>query len=124
MLVALNPGVTSRLLHRAARAAQVKRNARAQPHVGGTLTVALPLSSPLDLDPAFAEQPGERTMAASLFTGLTTLDPDGTVRPALAASWSSDASLRHWRFTLRPGARFSDDTPIQAADVTFAWERL
>jgi ABC-type transport system substrate-binding protein len=124
VLVALHPGVTGRLLHRAATATHVKGDARTRPHLGGTLTVALPVGSPLDLDPAFAVQPGERTLAASLFTGLTRLDPDGTVRPAVAAAWSSDASLRRWRFTLRPGVRFSDGTSIQAADVKFAWERL
>jgi len=124
VVVALHPGITGRLLHRAATAAGVKSAARTQPHLGGTLTIALPGSSPLTLDPAFAVGAGERTLAANLFTGLTRLDPDGTVRPAVAASWLSDASLRHWRFTLRPGVRFSDGTPIQAADVKFAWERL
>ena len=120
-VVALHPGAPQRGGRGAAAA---MGSTRAQPHLGGTLTIALPLSEPRNLDPAFAVEPAERTLAASLFTGLTRLDPDGAVRPAVAASWSHDASLRHWRFTLRPGARFSDGSPIQAADVKFAWERL
>lgn len=123
VVVALHAGLGGRVAHRATAAGGTER-AGGQPHVGGSLTIALPLSGPLTLDPAFAVEPGERTLATALFTGLTRLDPDGTVQPAVAASWAHDASLRHWRFTLRPGARFSDGTPIEAADVKFAWERL
>ena len=91
---------------------------------GGTLTLALP--APRSLDPALAERPEELLVAASLFQRLTALGPGGSppATPALATSWSSDPGLRRWEFTLDPEARFADGTPVQAADVKAAWERL
>ncbi|OKI85150.1 ABC transporter substrate-binding protein [Micromonospora sp. CB01531] len=44
---------------------------------------------------------------------LTTLDTDGTPQPALALSWSRTDN-RTWRFTLRDGVRFHDDTTLDA----------
>jgi ABC-type transport system substrate-binding protein len=92
------------------------------PRRGGTLAIAL--LAPRSLDPAYATRPEEQLVVANLFDGLTAIDPSGTVRPAVAASWSSDPSLRHWRFRLRPDARYSDGAPVEAGDFRLAWERL
>jgi oligopeptide transport system substrate-binding protein len=92
------------------------------PRRGGTLAIAL--LAPRSLDPAYATRPEEQVLVANLFDGLTTIDPDGAVQPAVAASWSSDPSLRHWRFQLRPDARYSNGTPVRADDFRLAWERL
>ncbi len=89
---------------------------------GGTLTIAL--LAPRSLDPAYATRPEEQLVIANLFDGLTAIDPSGAVRPAVAASWSSDPTLRHWRFQLRPEARYSDGAPVRAGDFKLAWERL
>ena len=43
------------------------------------------------------------------------------LEPALAASWT-DAEALTVRLTLRPEARFSDGTPVTAADVVFSLE--
>lgn len=92
------------------------------PRHGGTLAVAL--LAPGSLDPARAGQPEEQLLAANLFDGLTAVDGRGAVQPAVAGSWTSDQAQRRWTFKLRPGSRFSDGTPVQAADFKFAWERL
>jgi oligopeptide transport system substrate-binding protein len=92
------------------------------PGVGGTLAIAL--LDPGSLDPARAAGLEDQVVVGNLFDGLTTLDAAGTVRPAVAASWTSDAALRRWEFRLRPEARWADGTPVQAEDFTFAWERL
>ncbi|WP_439533833.1 ABC transporter substrate-binding protein [Polymorphobacter sp.] len=65
--------------------------------------------------------PGSYTWTA-LFDGLTALSPDGRIVPALATQWSS-ADGRRWTFQLRPGVRFSDDTPFDAAaaKASFDW---
>jgi oligopeptide transport system substrate-binding protein len=94
----------------------------AAPRRGGTLAIAL--LAPRSLDPAYATRPAEQLLVANLFDGLTTISPDGAVQPAVAASWSSDPSLRRWRFQLRPDARYSDGTPVTADDFRLAWERL
>jgi ABC-type transport system substrate-binding protein len=89
---------------------------------GGTLAVAL--LDPGPLDPARADGLEDEIVLGNLFDGLTTIDPAGAVRPAVATSWSSDPDLRRWEFRLRPDARWSDGSPVRAADFTFAWQRL
>jgi ABC-type transport system substrate-binding protein len=89
---------------------------------GGTLAIAL--LDPGPLDPARADGLEDEVVLGNLFDGLTTVDPAGAVRPAVAASWSGDPSLRRWEFRLRPDARWSDGTPVRSTDFTFAWQRL
>jgi oligopeptide transport system substrate-binding protein len=89
---------------------------------GGTLAIAL--LDPGPLDPAQADGLEDEVVLGNLFDGLTTLDPTGAVRPAAAASWASDPSLRRWEFRLRPDARWSDGSPVRSSDFTFAWRRL
>jgi oligopeptide transport system substrate-binding protein len=89
---------------------------------GGTLAIAL--LDPGTLDPARADSLEDEIVLGNLFDGLTTLDPTGAVRPAAAASWTSDPSLRRWEFRLRPDARWSDGSPVRSGDFAFAWQRL
>jgi len=98
------------------------RNEAPPPRKGGTIAVAL--VEPATLDPGRAASPEELLLAANLFDGLTAVDGQGNVRPAVAASWTADASRRRWEFKLRADAKFADGTPVQAADFKFAWERL
>src|SRR6266700_6356744 len=107
--------------HRSGRSGE-PGSASAAPRRGGTLRIAL--VTPGSLDPAQATDPEQRLLVGNLFDSLTTLDAAGAVRPAAAASWSSDQTMRHWRFQLRPGATYADGRPVQAADFKAAWERL
>ena len=79
---------------------------------------------PGSLDPARADRLEDEVVLGNLFDGLTAIDPAGAARPAVAASWSSDSALRRWEFHLRPDARWSDGSPVRAADFIFAWRRL
>jgi oligopeptide transport system substrate-binding protein len=90
--------------------------------VGGTLAIAL--LDPGPLDPARADDLEDEIVLGNLFDGLTAIDPAGAVRPAAAASWTSDPGLRRWEFRLRPEARWSDGAPVVAADFVYAWQRL
>jgi oligopeptide transport system substrate-binding protein len=96
--------------------------ATAPPGAGGTLAIAL--LDPGSLDPARADRLEDQIVVGNLFDGLTTLDAAGAVRPAVAASWTSDPALRRWEFHLRPDARWADGSPVRAEDFKFAWERL
>jgi peptide/nickel transport system substrate-binding protein/oligopeptide transport system substrate-binding protein len=107
--------------HRSSRAGGTGAGAAA-PRSGGTLRIAL--VTPGSLDPAQATSAEQRLLVGNLFDSLTTLDTDGVVRPAAAASWSSDQTLRRWRFQLRTGARYADGRSVHARDFKAAWERL
>jgi peptide/nickel transport system substrate-binding protein len=52
--------------------------------------------------------------------GLTALDANGLVSPALAVEWQSDSGDHRWQFHLRPGVHFHDGSPLNAAAVVMA----
>jgi ABC-type transport system substrate-binding protein len=62
----------------------------------------------------------EAQFAPLVYEGLTGIDVDGGVRPALAERWES-ADLRTWTFQLRAGAQFHDGSRVTARDVLRAW---
>src|SRR5690606_35535128 len=65
------------------------------------------------------------TAANQLFSLLTQstllrLDANGELEPRLAASWVQSGNPLTWTMTLRPGAKFSDGSPVTSADVVFS----
>lgn len=58
----------------------------------------------------------------SIFDGLTALDAEGELRPALAESWEA-VSPTVWRFRLRPGVAYSNGRAFDADAVVelFDW---
>lgn len=79
---------------------------------------------PVTLDPAVQGDLGSAQVTAQLFETLTAVDPSLVVRPALASTWASSDGGRSITFTLRPGLKFSDGSPLGAADVVRSWLRL
>ena len=87
---------------------------------------------PLSIDPALASDAAGLDVVESLFLGLTAFDPQGTVEPRLAASWTvSDDGLR-WTFIVRddvtwvnfkPGSGVTPIGPVTAEDVAYAVRR-
>jgi hypothetical protein len=78
------------------------------------------------VDPANAPRPsneGERVLFRQLYETLVRADCQGRVASGLAASWQLEADGRAWIVTLRENARFSDGTPVTAADVRATWTR-
>lgn len=57
-----------------------------------------------------------------VYEGLTIIDADLSLRPALATSWQL-INPTHWRFELRRGVSFHDGKPFSAADVVFSLKR-
>jgi peptide/nickel transport system substrate-binding protein len=92
-----------------------------RPRYGGTLRVEL-RTPVISLDPrewkAGSPAAGENEkLAALVYERLLALDDYGRFQPALATEWSHDGSFRNWQFKLRAGVKFSDDSPLTAADV-------
>jgi hypothetical protein len=76
------------------------------------------------IDPSNAPRPSnesERLLFRQLYETLVRADCNGRVRPGLAASWQLEPDGRTWIVTLRENARFSDGTPVTAADVRASW---
>lgn len=83
---------------------------------GNAETIRLSASTPMSsyADP-FAIDPGTGIIS-SVFDGLTIVNSDGIVRPALAASWVATSDYT-WVFRLRPNVVFHDGSPFSADSV-------
>lgn len=77
---------------------------------------------PIDLDPATQTSSADDYTGA-LFAGLVRLTPDLQIVPDLAESWTISPDGTIYTFNLRPGIRFQDGKPINAADFKYSWER-
>jgi len=64
-----------------------------------------------------------RFVQTQVYETLIRIDCTGAAAPALAQSWTSDDGGHRWTFLLRRDARFSDSTPVTAADVFVALSR-
>jgi ABC-type transport system substrate-binding protein len=88
--------------------------AETRPHYGGTLRVMLQ-SAPVVLELPTNATPSDYWDAARTLSligdTLVKLDAMARPKPALAVAWQSDASARHWQFTLRRGVKFHDASP-------------
>lgn len=91
---------------------------------GGTLRVGL--SGPVQADPATASlgSPSALMVLDLLHDGLTTLDPSGVAKPALATEWTADPTQTVWTFRLDPKATFTSGRAVSSADVVASLERV
>jgi peptide/nickel transport system substrate-binding protein len=87
------------------------------PHDPGTVVVIIE-SSPNSLDPRIGTDAQSERIDGLIFDALVKKDAHFELRPWLATRWEQPDPL-HWIFHLRPGVRFQDGRPLQAADV--AW---
>jgi ABC-type transport system substrate-binding protein len=87
--------------------------AATRPHYGGTLAVeihdALTFADPGDWPPS---------LISLVYDGLVRLDAQGRPGPALALAWQHDPDNKRWEFHLRPGVKFHDGSPVNAAAVS------
>jgi peptide/nickel transport system substrate-binding protein len=67
---------------------------------------------------------GQEATAVLLFETLTRLDDNGKAAPGLAQSWEHSADFKTWTFKLRPGVKFHDGSPFNAAAVAFNYQRM
>lgn len=76
------------------------------------------------LDPAFISDATDVQLLLQLYTGLTRISEDGSVYGSLADDWTVSDDGTTYTFTLRDGLRFSDGSPLTAADVRRSWLRI
>jgi peptide/nickel transport system substrate-binding protein len=79
-------------------------------------------AAPLSFDPHLENDFVTQGFLTNAFGGLTTLDANLRVEPALAVSWDTPGPTT-WRFRLRSGVRFQDGRALEAADVVWSLER-
>ncbi len=88
---------------------------------GGTLTIVRP-TDPVSLDPNLETTAPGAWVYFNMLEGLLTLDEKMQIKPALATSYEVMSPTKV-RFKLRPGVKFHDGTPFNAAAVKFTFDR-
>lgn len=93
--------------------------ALAQPQI----TIALG-SEPTTLDPQIREDGSERAVNDNVYETLMARDRDGRLVPGLAADLPRLVDATTWEVKLRPGIKFHDGTPLDAAAVAASIQRV
>jgi ABC-type transport system substrate-binding protein len=81
----------------------------------GTINWEWPL--PTSWDPVGSTAGTDVHALSLVYAAITTLSPTGVAQPGLASSWKYASGGKAITFTLRPHLKFSDGTPITAADI-------
>ena len=96
--------------------------ATAQAAEGVVFRRGLP-GEPDSLDPHRSEEAATHDLLRDLFEGLTAAAQGGEPRPAAASGWTLEEDGRLYRFTLRPGGRWSNGDPVVAEDFAASLRR-
>ena len=91
------------------------------PALGQDFKVAMS-SPPTSMDPHFQNITTNANVIEHMFEPLVMRTADGKLAPGLAESWSLINGLT-WEFKIRKGAKFSDGSPVTAADVVYSLDR-
>ena len=94
--------------------------AATRPHYGGSVRVQLP-EAVVSLDPAAG---AEGNISSLILDTLVVLNDRGEPQAALCSSWQADPGNQRWQFTVRPGVRFSDQTPMTPEDAAVSLRRV
>ena len=99
--------------------------ADAQPRpMAGPQTLRSHWGSLTTLDPGLVGDFNTVAIVQELFAGLADHGPEAEVTPALAANWDMEDGGRRYVFHLRRDLRWSDGTPLVAADFAAGWRRV
>lgn len=93
-----------------------------KPVTGGTIVYAHEQEAPC----IFGGWIQQAFTSRQVLDGLVTLDDNNQVKPWLATSWTVSPDGLAYTFTLKPGVKFTDGTPVDAAAIAFnfdLWEK-
>lgn len=91
---------------------------------GGAQLISARVKDAVGLDPANETDGLSLNITSEVYENLVQFKP-GTfdVIPGLAKAWKKSADGKDWTFTLKPGLKFSDGTPLDAKAVKFNFDR-
>jgi peptide/nickel transport system substrate-binding protein len=112
-----------RLLLGLSIAAAVTASASAPALAQGTLRTAVGTTLN-QLDPSKTTIGDEYIYVHLVFNGLSRIDPDMTVKPDLAESWTASEDLKTWVFKLREGVKFHHGRVLDSEDVVATVKRI
>ncbi|MGK6306514.1 ABC transporter substrate-binding protein [Variovorax sp. DT-64] len=75
------------------------------------------------LDPTFTTAYISRNFGYMVYDTLFAQDATGAPKPQMVDKYTSSKDGKEWSFTLRPGLKFSDGSPVTSADVIASLQR-
>jgi len=96
---------------------------RAAGKAGGTIRAALAMPGGA-IDPVTIYDSASYQTLFQIAEYLCVTQPDLTLKPVLAESWSPNADGSVWTFKLRRGVKFHDSQEMKADDVVATFDRL
>lgn len=75
------------------------------------------------LDPTFTTAYISRNFGYMVYDTLFAQDANGKPQPQMVEKYSTSKDGKQWSFTLRPGLKFSDGTPVTSADAVASLQR-
>lgn len=88
------------------------------PAYGGSYTEGL-IGSPRFINPVLAISDTDRDLTTLVYSGLMHSNPDGSLTPDLAESYSISDDKRTYTFVIKQTAKFHDGKPVTADDVVY-----
>jgi peptide/nickel transport system substrate-binding protein/oligopeptide transport system substrate-binding protein len=84
------------------------------------------IGEPAYIDPYNTQESEGTQVEQALFDSLTRVDPldPSKLGPGAADSWTANTDATVFTFKLNPNGKFSDGTPVTAADFVYAWTRI
>jgi peptide/nickel transport system substrate-binding protein len=95
----------------------------ATPKTGGVIKMGMQ-ADPTSLDPQKQSLTAIWKVCEHIYSQLTKIQPDLSVAPELAESWTVSDDGLTYTFKLRQGVKFHNGRPVVAADVKYSYERL
>ena len=80
-------------------------------------------SEPWSVDPALNSSVDGACLIANSFSGLYTYNDKGVCVPACADGYTLSADGKTYTVTLKEGLKWSDGSPLTAADFEYSWKR-
>ena len=91
-------------------------------HAETTLKVVM-INDLVSLDPVQSTAAFVRNHGFLIYDQLFALDSKGEAKPQMVETVTTSADGKTWRFTLRPGLMFHDNTPVRAIDAVASIRR-
>jgi len=98
--------------------------ASAAPKMGGELRFQLLRDSTTGYDPALTTESTVFSIDSAIFDTVAEINPDGTIVPSLAESWTLSQDGLTYTFKIRTGVKFHNGRAMTADDVKYTIDRL
>jgi peptide/nickel transport system substrate-binding protein len=92
-------------------------------HAQGKTLRMVPYADLKVLDPFFTTAYITRNFGFMVYDTLFAPDATGTPQPQMVSGYKTSDDGKQWTFTLRDGLKFSDGTPVRAADCVASLQR-